>query len=71
MKIKLIIASLLVVTATIFILQNITVVEVKFFFWSLNISRALLMFVLLLTGIIIGWAAHSIANIKRNNSRKS
>jgi uncharacterized integral membrane protein len=38
----------------IFITQNTAVVEVKFLFWSMQISRSLLIFILLAIGIVIG-----------------
>jgi hypothetical protein len=33
-------------------------VEVKFLLWSVEMSRALLMFLLLAVGIVIGWFLH-------------
>jgi uncharacterized integral membrane protein len=58
MNIKLIVALVLAGLAVIFIVQNVTVVEVKFLLWSVEISRALLMFLLLAAGIVIGWFLH-------------
>lgn len=58
---KLIISLLLSALALIFILQNVTVVEVRFLFWSLAMSRALWMLLLLAIGVIVGWLLHSYA----------
>lgn len=58
---KLIISLLLSAFALIFILQNVTVVEVRFLFWSLAMSRALWMLLLLAIGVIVGWLLHSYA----------
>ena len=58
MNIKLIVVLVLAGLAVIFIVQNVTVVEVRFLLWSVEISRALLMFLLLAVGIVIGWFLH-------------
>lgn len=39
----------------IFVLQNIQVVEVRFLFWTLSMSRALMLFGTLVIGLIGGW----------------
>lgn len=46
----------------LFIVQNVAAVEVQFIFWSIQLSRALLMFLMLLFGIIMGWLLHSYWN---------
>jgi len=43
----------------LFIVQNVAMVEVHFMFWSIQLSRALLMFLMLSVGIIIGWLLYS------------
>lgn len=58
MNIKLIVVLVLAGLAVVFIVQNVTVVEVKFLLWSVEMSRALLMFLLLAVGIVIGWFLH-------------
>jgi len=45
--------------AVLFIIQNVTVVELRFLFWTLSMSRALFMSLILSTGIIMGWLLHS------------
>lgn len=54
-------ALLLVITgvAVIFITQNVAVVEVNFLFWSIAMSRALLIFFTLAIGFVLGWFLHS------------
>ncbi|MFC1838133.1 lipopolysaccharide assembly protein LapA domain-containing protein [Thermodesulfobacteriota bacterium] len=39
----------------IFIIQNAAVVEVQIFFWTIAMSRVLLMLIFLAIGIIAGW----------------
>ncbi len=65
MHIKLILVLLLVGLAFLFIIQNVAVVEVQFLFWSIQVSRSLLVLVLLAVGIIAGWFLHSFYNFKR------
>ncbi len=51
--------AIFVFFALVFVVQNIDVVPVKFLFWELSMSRAILLFFSLLTGFIIGWLLHS------------
>ncbi len=44
----------------IFIFQNIDVVVINFLFWSLSISRALMIFLVFLMGIVLGTILRSI-----------
>ncbi|MBI4721086.1 MAG: LapA family protein [Chitinivibrionia bacterium] len=59
-KTKLIIGISLLVLVLVFIVQNTDVVTVEFLFWGLSISRALLIFLTAITGIIIGWFLRSV-----------
>lgn len=61
MSVKLVVILILFGVAIVFIIQNVAIVEISFLFWSIRISRALLMFLLLAIGIITGWFLHSIA----------
>ena len=54
MKFKLSLSFLLLLLVVIFTLQNTEVVTIKFLMWDMEISRALLIFLLLGIGIIIG-----------------
>ncbi len=59
MNAKLIFVLILTGFAVLFILQNVAAVEIQFLFWSMQMSRALLMFLILTIGIVIGWFLHS------------
>ncbi|MEE4360047.1 MAG: LapA family protein [Pseudomonadales bacterium] len=48
----------LCVLLALFILQNVATVEIQFLFWSVAMSRALLMVLLLAIGAAIGWLLH-------------
>jgi uncharacterized integral membrane protein len=55
LKPKVILVMVLSALLVIFTAQNYEVVELKFLFWSFQASRAIIIFITLLTGIIIGW----------------
>ena len=52
---KLIVALTLATLLVVFTLQNVDVVEVRFLFWSLEMSRAIMLLGVLGTGIVLGW----------------
>ena len=55
MNAKLIVVVLLSAAAVLFIIQNTAVVEIRFLFWSVQMSRSIWMILLLAVGIVIGW----------------
>ncbi|QOY55653.1 LapA family protein [Candidatus Sulfurimonas marisnigri] len=67
MNIKLASTLTLITLVIIFIFQNVAVVEIKFLFWSTQISRSLFIFFLLLIGIVIGWLLHIYYKDKSEN----
>ncbi len=52
----LIIAGLII----IFTLQNTQVVEIRLFFWKVVMSRALMIFIILAVGVILGWILRTL-----------
>lgn len=64
---KIILSVILGGFAVLFIIQNFAVINIRFLIWTLSISSSLLMFLLLLTGFILGWILHnySIHNRKK------
>ena len=72
MRFKLIIGLILAAVVALFILQNVSTMELTFLFWTLSMSRALLMFLILSIGILLGWLLHgSFRKIKPIPSEKS
>jgi lipopolysaccharide assembly protein A len=69
MNAKLIIGIILAGLAAIFIIQNVTVVDMRFLFWTLSMSRALLMFLILSVGIILGWLLHGSFSKRKSGTR--
>ena len=53
------ISLILICLIVIFIIQIVAVVEINIFFWTIAMSRVLLMFILLAIGIIVGWLLNS------------
>ncbi len=60
MNVKLVIIVLQAVLIGIFLVQNLTIVEIRFLFWSFEMSRALLCLVILMAGVTAGWLISSI-----------
>lgn len=54
----------------ILIIQNAALVEIHLLFWTITMSRVLLMFILLAVGIIAGWLLHGYS-IHRKKERNS
>jgi uncharacterized integral membrane protein len=59
MKLIIFLGVFLASLSLIFIIQNITVIDIRLFIWTLSISLPLLMFGLILAGLILGWLMHS------------
>jgi uncharacterized integral membrane protein len=53
---KLILAATAALILAIFTIQNVQVVEVRFLFWQIEMSRSLLLLVVFLLGGAAGWA---------------
>jgi len=65
MNYKLVLILTLAGLAVLFIIQNVAVVEIQFLFWSTQMPRSLLMFLLLAIGIIMGWFLHGYYTYKK------
>lgn len=66
---KLFYSLALIALATIFIVQNVDVVELRFLFWTMSMSRSLMFVFLVLIGIAVGWLlrGHMMNKTKRKN----
>lgn len=65
MNSRLMLVLILTGVVVLFIVQNVVAVEIRFLFWSLGMSLSLLVFLLLATGVIIGWFMHSYISHRR------
>lgn len=59
MNFKILLILILSGLSFLFIIQNVTTVEIQFLFWATQMPRSLLIILLLSIGIIIGWFLHS------------
>jgi uncharacterized integral membrane protein len=59
MNYKLIFTLILVGLMVIFIVQNVSVVEIRFLFWKASMSRSIMIFLVLAVGIVTGWMLRS------------
>jgi putative membrane protein len=68
MKAKHIAIIVLAGLAVVFSIQNVAVVELRFLFWTVPISGALLMFLILSGGTILGWWLGRTFSRRKSNS---
>lgn len=73
MNLKLFLMLALIALAAIFIVQNAEVVELRFLFWRIAMSRALMFVFLVLIGISVGWflRGHMLHKAQRENAKGS
>jgi uncharacterized integral membrane protein len=70
MKVKLGISVILAFLVFLFVTQNTEMVQVDFLSWTLEISLALLVFIMLGFGIIIGWLLNSYLRFTRSRRQE-
>lgn len=66
MNVRLIVILVLASIGVVFIVQNVAAVEVSFLFWSISLSRSLLIFFTLIIGLIIGWFLHAYLSYRKS-----
>ena len=71
MNFKITLVVILACLALIFVTQNIEVVTVRFLFWEISMSRAILLFFSLLIGFIIGWFLDSYLSYRKDKKEFS
>jgi uncharacterized integral membrane protein len=71
MNFKITLVVILACLALIFVTQNIEVVTVRFLFWEISMSRAILLFFSLLIGFIIGWFLNSYLSYRKDKKEIS
>jgi uncharacterized integral membrane protein len=67
MNYKLISSLIIICLILVFIIQNAAIVEIKLFFWTISMSRVLLMFILLAIGLIAGWLLNNYRVKRKKN----
>jgi uncharacterized integral membrane protein len=71
MNFKLMIILVFLGLAAIFIIQNVAAVEVSFLFWSIAMSRALLIVFALVIGFVSGWIVHGYLALRRSKEKSA
>ncbi len=69
MNAKLIVGIVLAALVAVFLVQNVTVMEMRFLFWKLSMSRSILMVLVLMAGIILGWLLHGSFSRRKSRTR--
>ena len=69
-NVKLITGLVLAALVLVFIIQNAAVVELHFLFWTLSMSRSLMILFVLFIGLVIGWIVGSHFQRKPQNEDK-
>jgi len=69
MNFKIILSVILAGLVLLFIIQNLTAININFIFWTLYISSSFLMFILFLIGFILGWLLHNYSIHSREKVR--
>jgi len=67
MNAKLVVSLVVACLVAVFILQNTAVVNVRFLFWSLSMSRSLLVMVFVGIGIMVGWLLNSYVSFRHKH----
>ena len=52
-----IVTAILVILVLVFVIQNTQVVQVEFMLWKVSMSRALLLLVTFVIGVVTGWVS--------------
>jgi len=67
MSLKLVTGILLMACVVLFAVQNATVVELRFLFWTVSLSRALLLIFALAAGFAGGWTLRAWIGWRRQH----
>jgi uncharacterized integral membrane protein len=68
MHAKLILAAILFGLLLVFMAQNYEVVAVRFLFWKLEMSRAVMLLGVLAMGAVIGWSVSGLSRLSRKRA---
>lgn len=69
-NVKLITSLVLAALVLVFIIQNASVVELHFLFWTLSMSRSLMILFVLFIGLVIGWIVGNHFHFKSQTGEK-
>jgi len=64
-KFMLTLGVIFVAAVLVFAVQNTAVVDIRFLVWELSVSRALILLVSLLAGLLLGWGGCALSRSRR------
>ena len=64
LKVKLVLLGLLLVAILVFSLQNLDAMDLRFLLWKVSISRALVLMMVFVFGVLGGWLLGAIVKIR-------
>jgi uncharacterized integral membrane protein len=68
MHLKLLLSLIFAGLAVLFVVQNVSVIQIRFLVWSLSMTLSLFIFLLFATGLIVGWLLHSYWTYRRKGA---
>jgi len=71
MKFTFVLGLVIGILVVIFILQNTEIVEIDFLFWTISISRALVVLMVFIIGILVGAILKSIGERTKEKTTKT
>ena len=71
MRPKVILLLLVIVLAIVLLLQNTGVTEFNLLFWDLQMSRAILVFIVLVIGFILGFVVAKVTGRRKSHGDQS
>ena len=71
MNLKLIAGLILASLVVLFAVQNAEPVQFRFLFWTFALSRALMMFILLAVGVLLGWMMHAVSVYRERRQHRT
>lgn len=69
--IKLIVLLMIITVVTVFSVQNAIPVVISFFFWKFEASLAIVLFLSVLAGVVIGVSAASLFRMKLSRKKQT
>jgi len=70
MSLKLVAGLVLAGLVVVFAIQNAEPVQFRFLIWSFALSRALMMFILLAIGMLLGWMMHAVSTYRERKRHR-
>ena len=68
---KFIIGLIVGILVIIFMVQNVEIVDIKLYAWTISIPRAIMILIVFVVGIILGWIIRSIGYRKKRKKEQA